>query len=59
MILLDFIGEFLYYGAIDVEDLVAGSIQAYDDSVYDYNEDEVEEFTALKHYYNHRSLHCF
>ena len=44
MILLDFIGEFLYYGAIDVEDLVAGSIQAHDDSAYDFNEDEVEEF---------------
>ena len=27
-----------------VEDLVAGSIQAHDDSVYDFNEDEVEEF---------------
>ena len=44
MILLDFIGEFLYYGAIDVEDLVAGSIQARYDSVYDFIEDEVEEF---------------
>ena len=41
---MDFIGEFLYYGAIDVEDLVVGSIQALDDSVYDFNEDEVEEF---------------
>ena len=39
---LDFIGEFLYHGAIDVEDLVASSIQAHDDSAYDFNEDEVE-----------------
>ena len=34
----------IYHGAIDVEDLVAGSIQAHDDSAYDFNEDEVEEF---------------
>ena len=27
-----------------VEDLVVGSIQALDDSVYDFNKDEVEEF---------------
>ena len=33
MILLDFIGEFFYYGAIAVEDLIAGNIQAHDDSV--------------------------
>ena len=29
---LDFIGEFLYHGAFDLEDLVAGSIQVHDDS---------------------------
>ena len=39
---LNFIGEFLYHGAIDVEDLVAGSIQAHDNSAYDFNEDELE-----------------
>ena len=44
---LDFIGEFLYHGAIDVEDLVAGSIQAHDDSAYDFNEDEVEGVLLL------------
>ena len=44
---LDFIGEFLYHGAIDVEDLVAGSIQAYDDSAYDFNKDEVEGVLLL------------
>ena len=42
-----FIGEFLYHGAIDVEDLVAGSIQAHDDSAYDFNEDEVEGVLLL------------
>ena len=41
---LDLIGEFLYHGAIDVKDLVAGSSQAHDDSAYDFNEDEMEEF---------------
>ena len=44
---LDFIGEFLYHGAIDVEDLVAGSIQVHDDSAYDFNEDEVEGVLLL------------
>ena len=44
---LDFIGEFLYHGAIDVEDLVAGSIQAHDDSAYDFNKDEVEGVLLL------------
>ena len=32
---------------IDVEDLVAGSIQAHDDSAYDFNEDEVEGVLLL------------
>ena len=44
---LDFIGEFLYHGAIDLEDLVADSIQAHDDSAYDFNEDEVEGVLLL------------
>ena len=44
---LDFIGEFLYHGAIDVEDLVAGSIQAHDDSAYDFNKDEMEGVLPL------------
>ena len=44
---LDFIGEFLYHGAIDLEDLVAGSIQAHVDSAYDFNEDEVEGVSLL------------
>ena len=44
---LDFIGEFLYHGAIDVEDLIAGSVQAHDDSAYDFNEDEVEGVLLL------------
>ena len=44
---LDFIGEFLYHGAIDVEDLVAGSIQAHDDFAYDINKDEVEGVLLL------------
>ena len=44
---LDFIGEFLYHGAIDVEDLIAGSIQAHDDSAYDFNEDELEGVLLL------------
>ena len=44
---LNFIGEFLYHGAIDVEDLVAGSIQAHDDSAYDFNEDELEGVLLL------------
>ena len=43
---LDFIGEFLYHGAIDVEDLVAGSIQVHD-SAYDFTEDEVEGVLLL------------
>ena len=44
---LNFIGEFLYHGAIDVEGLVAGSIQAHDDSAYDFNEDELEGVLLL------------
>ena len=43
MILLDFIGEFFYYGAIAVEDLIAGSI---------LKRMRWRSFTALKHYYN-------
>ena len=51
MILFDFIGEFLYHGAIDVEDLVAGSIHAHDDSAYVLARMRWRTFTALKHYY--------
>ena len=43
MILLDFIGEFFYYAAIVVEDLIAGSILM---------RMRWRSFTALKHYYN-------
>ena len=44
---LDFIGEFLYHAAFDLEDLVAGSIQVHDDSAYDFNENEVEGVLLL------------
>ena len=45
---LDFIGEFsrhsleFVYVTIDVEDLVADSIQAHDDVARNFNKDEVE-----------------
>ena len=35
------------HGAIDVEDLVAGSIQAHDGSAYDFNGDEMEGVLLL------------
>ena len=41
-----FIGEFLYHVVIDVEDLVAGSIQAHD-SAYDFDEDVAEGVLLL------------
>ena len=47
---LDLIGEFLIsYTMVPliVEDLIAGSIQAHDDSAYDFNEDEVEGVLLL------------
>ena len=41
---LDFIGEFLYHGAFDLEDLVAGSFQVHDDSAYDLTRMRWREF---------------
>ena len=51
VIVMILFGEFLYHGAIDVEDLVTGSIHAYDDSAYVLARMRWRSFTALKHYY--------